>query len=235
MRCTNGHSVPQNAAYCPQCGAHAAPFNAALISDLDERSELDLDIPMTIPRRHNGLVMLLAGALMATAGVAYLWMGSSNAPAPEVAAVTESAPVAVGAAPQTEKKIAYIDTKLTVDNSAAVSTLAYDGRPLVDIRTAQGSRYETNNERVKAIELRVRHAWQTSAASQAAPSFTARANGSIYEVVWSRADGEPFRVLDVTPQDVRLWEKQNGKTSTAILAHLIADRLTSMIDARPNS
>lgn len=235
MRCLNDHQIPNQATFCPHCGAGAAdkPFNDMLLHDLDERSDLDLET-YEMPRRKTGLLLgLLATLVVVAGGIAY---GMSNTP--EAVEVAEAPAMAVEAPAAVISPVAtpiFKTDALRVALSPAYSTISYEGRPLVDIRTAVGSRYSTTDERTKAIEVRIRHAWETSVADQIKPHFAAVARGTIHEVVWTRDGETDFRVMDVTERDVRMWEKANGKTTRAILANLIADRLGALAETPPNS
>ncbi len=236
MRCLNDHQIPNQATFCPHCGAGVAdkPFNDMLLHDLDERSDLDLET-YEMPRRKTGLWLGVLAALVVVAGGITYGL-SESAPAPVAEAPAEAVAVAAPAAvsPPTAAPIFKVDA-LRVALSPAYSTISYDGRPLVDVRTAVGSRYSSIDERTNAIAVRIRHAWESSVSENAKPRFAAVARGNIHEVVWTRAGETEFRVMDVTDRDVRMWEKSNGKTTRAILANLIADRLGALAETPPNS
>lgn len=238
MRCLNDHQIPNQATFCPHCGAGVAdkPFNNMLMHDLDERSDLDLDFEsLEMPRRKTGLWLGLA-AIFVMFGAGLALSLDDSAPAASVA----EAPVMAVSTPAASVAPADLGPKfkgdaLKIELAPAFSTISYEGRPLVDIRTAVGSRYATTDERIQSIEVRIRHAWETSASTAQKPHFSAVARGNIHEVVWTRAGETDFRVMDVTERDVRLWEKANGKTTRAILANLIADRLGAITEPPSNS
>ncbi len=237
MRCLNDHQIPNQATFCPHCGAGVAdkPFNNLLMHDLDERSDLDLDLEsFEMPRRKTGLWLGLAALLLIGGAGLALGLGSSPAaPVAEAPVVAVVAPAA-SATPAVLGPVFKADA-LKIELAPAFSTISYEGRPLVDVRTAVGSRYATTDERTQSIEVRIRHAWETSASTAQKPHFAAVARGNIHEVVWTRAGETDFRVMDVTERDVRLWEKANGKTTRAILANLIADRLSAITEPPSNS
>ncbi len=237
MRCLNDHQIPNQAIFCPHCGAGVAdkPFNNLLMHDIDERSDLDLEMDsFEMPRRKTGLWLGLAALLLiGGAGLALSVGGSSATPVAEAPIVAIATPAAA-ALPVVVGPVFKADA-LKIELAPAFGTISYEGRRLVDVRTAVGSRYATLNERTQAIEVRIRHAWETSASTAQKPHFAAVARGNIHEVVWTRAGETEFRVMDVTEQDVRLWEKANGKTTRAILANLIADRLGAITEPPSNS
>jgi len=237
MRCLNDHQIPNQAIFCPHCGAGVAdkPFNNLLMHDIDERSDLDLEMDsFEMPRRKPGLWLGLAALLLiGGAGLALNVGGSSATPVAEAPIVAIATPAAA-ALPVVVGPVFKADA-LKIELAPAFGTISYEGRRLVDVRTAVGSRYATLNERTQAIEVRIRHAWETSASTAQKPHFAAVARGNIHEVVWTRAGETEFRVMDVTEQDVRLWEKANGKTTRAILANLIADRLGAITEPPSNS
>jgi hypothetical protein len=236
MRCLNDHQIPNHAIFCPHCGAGVAdkPFNNMLMHDLDERSDLDLE-SFEMPRRKTGLWLGLAALLViGGAGLASSLNGTSSAtPVAEAPVVAVSTP-ATTAAPVVVGPV-FNANALKIELAPAFGTISYEGRTLVDVRTAVGSRYSTLDERTQSIEVRIRHAWETSASTAQKPLFAAVARGNIHEVVWTRAGETDFRVMDVTERDVRLWEKANGKTTRAILANLIADRLGAITEPPSNS
>lgn len=104
---------------------------------------------------------------------------------------------------------------------------------VAEIKTKKGSRYDSVDERAKAVVVRFNHvltALKTS--DQKTPIFVARTNGDRSEVAWQNPNGSYFRVLDITKNDVKIWAKANkGQTSAHVLSNLLADELNAFIES----
>lgn len=224
---TCGHQIPNEATFCPFCGSpNQTPVkvNASGLEALISAAEVDMEEPQVPTRRV--WPMVVSVALVALLGLGFLAILPSDeaAPTEEVAEVVESVPVV-----ETAPVLAFGPEKLATAIDGKHGEVRYAGQTLFRIEGAKGSRYKTVEERTEAFRLRVSHAFTTESSADSTPRFIAQMVDGNYEVVWKRADTN-FLITDITSEDVKNWEKANGKSSPAILANLVADRLNVMLE-----
>lgn len=81
MRCTNGHSLPSNAAFCPTCGAESSLFDTLMAEDLEAQNEFDLDdVGSAVLKRRVDLWRVLAVICLGVIGVATFFAQDFTAP-----------------------------------------------------------------------------------------------------------------------------------------------------------
>ncbi len=254
--CSCGFERPHTAEFCPGCGSRVTMrmeidremfidpeteenspgvVNIKALQSLVESSESELEDDI-IPPKRIGLGIgwgASATAILVTIAIAF-------AVAVDVEDESQLAPSPVISAATDIEKPAELLPRPSLDESAlsarivdGVATIQAGEKPLVTLTQHRESRYETLAERAKSVELRLRHVVRDAGASESSGRFAASRNGEIYEVVWRRGDRNPFRILDVTPRDVRAWKRSHGETNRSILANVIADQLNAALYEEP--
>lgn len=231
--CPSCHSsFPAAATFCPFCGVSAepvpVPFNRTLVGELLREptgNETQAMMPVEDFRvgRAHGL-KLFVGVAASAAVVMGVFIGSWLAEAvnrpttvpPEATAAAEVAPAPA------QPTMPRIDVSPTADGRGFDITR---GAEIIHtVATAEGSRYETVDERMRSVAVRFKHV-----ATKGAGRFAARPAGDHYELVWADEGGD-FRLMDVTPRDAEL-----AKSSPDLVAEYLADRLNAELPRPSNT
>lgn len=223
--CTNCQAdFPRDATFCPYCGTQPAPFNKTLVGNfLLEPSASDtmtFDPVDFRPGRGYG-VKLFIGVAITAAVIAGVFVGSwlanmVNRPlvVPQAAVVAEPAAEVEAPAPVVE---------ITVSSNAGGSFDIMRGAEIMHtVNTSVGSRYSSLDERMRSVAVRFKHV-----ESKAEGRFSARLVGDHHELVWADDNGA-FRLLDITPNDVK-----GSEASTDFVANYLADRLNADLPQQP--
>lgn len=220
---------PAGATFCPFCGTATGTAADATPTEILEPVPQTAEMPtvggfdtlsiekFAARRRNRGLLAAALGIVTAATIAAGLWTGAwLSAHLPESKAI-QAAPARV-APPQKQKSDEGIVPLILMVQTAPGGFDIVSGKDVVhQIRTVEGSRYKTLEERQRAVTVRLDHI-----ADKTTGRFQAQAAGDHYEVVWS--DGSTsFRICDVTKADAA----QYFSDSIDIVANLVADRMNA--------
>ncbi len=224
----------------PELEVAVPEFNSELFEHLDDNLELDFDAPKRPVSAY--IVMGFAAVAMVGALIAGGIVIANATPDEPVA--EPASPVAEVTAPAEVEPEPEV-VKPRIDPAAFAvkeeskpkkhKVVKYQEQPLVPVFTSRGSRYKSVDKRAESVHLRLKHVAELESAKEkpAPDTFKAQRSGSVYEVVYARGDGSPFRIVDITAQDVKAWQKVHGKTSKSILANMVADKLNQSFASPP--
>jgi hypothetical protein len=217
--------------------------NHAALARFDEPAPKELDDwvfdeePVSLRTRGQLVVATLAAVVTVAALIAGAVVLTSDAPA--AIATNGTAAIARTVEDAPEKKPAPLPDLLEFDVRAegpSHASIYYGAKQILELKTAEGSRYDTVEQRARSVTVRLTHVAQKQREERLENGrFVARMNGDRYEVVWDDGSKHPFRIKDLTSHDVK------KKGQMAIDANLQADALTDLFrtkiapSPRPNT
>ncbi len=225
--CTTCHTpVPAAASFCPFCGdAAAAPFNNDLVSRLLREPNVSETMMMEPvedfrPGRKHGL-KLFVGVAVTSAVIAGIFVG--NWLADIVFRPAELLPAVTMVVPDEEPAAPALAALVVSANETGGFDLTRGAEIIYTVKSADGSRYKTIDERMRSVAVRFNHI-----SKKGEGRFAARLVGDHYELVWADRTGD-FRLMDVTDQDA------GSSTNADFTANYLADRLNADLPLPNNS
>ncbi len=209
---------PISASYCPHCGEAQDPWVNPLFARQFTPTRI-IDV-RSARRQHRRLGLAALGlAVLFGLGGAFLVASvdgeSTDQPAPRVHAVY----AAEADAPDEASPVSFL-----VSAAPGGFDIVADGDLIHQIRTHEGSRYGSLEDRQRAVTVRLDHI-----VGKKSGRVAANQAGDRYEIVWSEGDTS-FRLFDVTEADSAVF----GTDSVDLLANLIVDRMNAVVDkSRP--